>query len=173
MRDIFFQGVTAPLRLDGAEAVIPLLQEIAAGWPFRLAQADPAVVPFFTIRQIEGDARLRCESHAEDRPPQLWDPVNAVCDALASLAVALPLSDPRLICLHAAGGAMSGQLVVFPNIRRAGKSTLSVALARAGHRVFSDDVVPLSFPSEGPAVAQASVTQLQARIDYLRRALRS
>lgn len=155
MRDIFFQGVTAPLRLDGAEAVIPLLQGIAAGWPFRLVQADPAVMPFFTIRQVEGDARLRCESHVEDRPPQLWDPVNAVCDALASLAVALPLSDPRLICLHAAGVALSGQLVVFPNVRRAGKSTLSVALARAGHRVFSDDVVPLSFPSDGPAVAQA------------------
>lgn len=155
MRDIFFQGVTAPLRLDGAEAVIPLVQEIAIGWQLRLAKSDPALVPFFTIGQIEGDARLRCESHVDDRPPQLWDPLNAVCDAMASLAVALPLSDPHLICLHAAGVAMSGQLVVFPNIRRSGKSTLSVALARAGLLVFSDDVVPLSFPSDGPAVAHA------------------
>jgi hypothetical protein len=39
--------------------------------------------------------------------------------------------------------------VVFPNIRKAGKSTLAAALAKAGHRVFSDDVMPVFF-TEGP-----------------------
>ncbi|MDP3197062.1 PqqD family peptide modification chaperone [Tabrizicola sp.] len=154
-RDIFFQGVTAPLRLDGAGAILPIVAEIAAAWPYRLVDADLLADPFFTIRGDLGQGKLLCESHVEDRPAQLWDPVNAVCDAMASLAVALPLSDPHLICLHAAGVEMAGQLVVFPNLRRAGKSTLSVALARAGHPIFSDDVVPLSFPSGGVAVGHA------------------
>ena len=48
-------------------------------------------------------------------------------------------------------GAIAGRLVVFPNVRRAGKSTLSAAPARAGHRVFSDDVVPFSVPAAAPA----------------------
>lgn len=155
LRDIHFQGVSAPLRLDGADEVHPLLARIAADWPFEVSEADPAAAPFFTIRSVEGASRLRCESHVEDRPAQLWDPVNAVCDAIAGLAVALPLSDARLISLHAAGVAFAGRLVVFPNIRRAGKSTLSAAFARAGHPVFSDDVVPLSFPAGGPACAHA------------------
>lgn len=152
VRDIFFQGVDAPLRLVGADAVLELLPGVAWGWPYRIAEAGLSTSPFFTIRAVPGDIRLRCESHVEDRPPQLWDPVNAVCDAMTGLAIALPMSNPRLICLHAAGVALGGRLLVFPNIRRAGKSTLSAALARAGHRVFSDDVVPLSFPAKGPAV---------------------
>lgn len=155
LRDIFFQDVGTPLRLDGADVVLPLLAEVAAGWLLRLAGADLGATPFFTITGLPGDTKLRCESGVEIRSPQLWDPVNAVCDAMASLAVAWPLFDPTLITLHAAGVEMSGRLVVFPNIRRAGKSTLSIALARAGYRVFSDDVVPLSFPVAGPAVAHA------------------
>ncbi len=155
IRDLFFHGVSLPLRLDGADVILPIIAEVAAGWPHRLTEADPAVVPFFSVTAVRGEVKLRCESHVEDRAPQLWDPVNAVCDAMASLAMALPLSDRRLICLHAAGVEMAGRLVVFPSIRRAGKSTLSVALARAGHRIFSDDVVPLSFPLRGPVVAHA------------------
>lgn len=147
--------MAAPLRLDAADAVLPLLPDILSGWPYRVAEADPSVAPFFSIRALPDEARLRCESHVEDRPPQLWDPLNAVCDAIAALAIALPLSHPPLICLHAAGVEMAGRLVVFPNVRRAGKSTLSVALARAGHRVFSDDVVPLSFPVDGAPLAHA------------------
>ncbi len=96
-----------------------------------------------------------CETHVEPAPPRKLDAVNAACDAMAGLAMALPAEDATVICLHAAGVAMAGRLVVFPNVRRAGKSTLSAALAHAGHRVFSDDVLPLSFPSAGPPLARS------------------
>jgi hypothetical protein len=155
IRDLFFQGVSAPLRLVGADAILPIIAEVATGWPYRLSEVDPSAVPFFSITAVPDAAKVLCESHVDGHAPQLWDPVNAVCDALASLAMALPLSNRRLICLHAAGVEIAGRLVVFPSIRRAGKSTLSVALARTGHRIFSDDVVPLSFPWGGPAVAHA------------------
>lgn len=164
MQDIFFQGVTAPLRLDGADAILPLLADVAAGWPFRVAAVEPSASPFFSIRAVPADGRLHCESHVEERPAQLWDPLNALCDALASLAIALPMSDPRLICLHAAGVEFAGRLIVFPNVRRAGKSTLSAALAQAGHRVFSDDVVPLTCPAQGQAAALATGLALRLRL---------
>ena len=163
VRDIFFQGVGAPLRLDGADAVLAVLLQIAGNWPFQVAPAGTAAA-FFTITGRPGAAKLRCESHVDDRPAQFWDPLNAACDAMAALAIAVPLWDSRLITLHAAGVEMGGRLVVFPNIRRAGKSTLSVALARAGHRVFSDDVVPLSFPVGSPATAHAMGTAPRLRL---------
>ncbi|MBL9051386.1 MAG: PqqD family peptide modification chaperone [Tabrizicola sp.] len=148
MLDIVFRGVTAPLRLNGAEAVLEVLPGVAVGWPYDCVKADPSVAPFFTISSEPGTALLRCDCHVEDRPSQRFDPVNAVCDAVSALALALPAEHPGLICLHAAGVALGGRLVIFPNVRRAGKSTLSAALARAGHPVFSDDVVPV-FLSEG------------------------
>lgn len=153
-RDVVFQGVSAPLRLDGADAVLSLLPSIVLGWPFRVMSVGN-IDPFFTISDAPGAQFFRCESHVEDRPAQTWDALNATCDALASLAVALPQSDGCLISLHAAGVEFAGRLVIFPNVRRAGKSTLTVALARAGHRVFSDDVVPLTFPQDGPPLARA------------------
>jgi hypothetical protein len=162
-RDILFQGVAAPLRLLDADVVLPLLPMIVVGWPFRVVEPGDTP-PFFTITGRPDAPLLRCESHVEDRPAQDWDPLNALCDAMAGLAVALPLSDPRLICLHAAGVEIGGRLVVFPNIRRAGKSTLSAAFARAGHRVFSDDVVPLSFPQGGPALGHAMGTAPRLRL---------
>lgn len=148
--DIVFRGLKAPLRLVGAEAVGALLPKVAPGWPHEVRAADPAARPFFTIRARPDSPLFDCESHVEPAPPRQLDPVNAVCDAMAALAQAWPAEDARLICLHAAGVEMAGRLVVFPNVRRAGKSTLSAALARAGHRVFSDDVLPLSF-SDGLA----------------------
>jgi hypothetical protein len=153
--DIVFRGITAPLRLTGAETVLPILPDVAVGWPYHCRQADPNIDPFFSISAEPGERLLRCEWHIEDRPPRRFDPVNALCDAVSALAFALPAENPRLICLHAAAVAMAGQLVVFPNIRRAGKSMLSAALARAGHGLFSDDVLPISFAPDNRARGHA------------------
>lgn len=153
--DITFEGLAAPLRLLDADAVLPVLAGVVVGWPYQCRAADPAASPFFSIRGVPGEVHLWCESHVQGKPSQKFDPVNAVCDAMVALAFAWPAAEASLICLHAAGVAMAGQLVVFPNLRRAGKSTLSAALARAGHPVFSDDVLPLSFATEGVAWGHA------------------
>jgi hypothetical protein len=144
--DVTFRGLLAPLRLIEAEAVLPLLSATLPGWPHRVSAADPTARPFFTMTGQPGSDRLFCEPQVEDRPARMMDPVNAVCDAIAELAMALPAEDDRLLCLHAAGVVLGGRILVFPNVRRAGKSTLSAGLAWAGHQVFSDDVLPVRFP---------------------------
>ena len=154
-RDIFFDGLGAPLRLDDAEAVQRLLPGIATGWRYNVRPADPAMGPFFTIRLQPGTPTYHCENHVEPAPARLLDALNAACDAMAAVAQAVAAEDARLLCLHAAGVVIAGRLVVFPNVRRAGKSTLSVALAHAGHPVFSDDVLPLVFPALAPAYGLA------------------
>lgn len=153
--DIIFQGMDAPLRLQGAEAVLNLLPKVASGWPFEACAADPGAAPFFSIRSVPDGSLFLCQSHLETKPARRLDPVNALCDAMAALALALPAEDDRLIGLHAAGVGMAGRLVVFPSVRRAGKSTLSVALARAGHALYGDDVLPLSFSADNRAQGHA------------------
>jgi Coenzyme PQQ synthesis protein D (PqqD) len=154
-QDVIFHGIAAPLRLTGAEMILPVLQRVAFGWPHRAVTTDPHASPFFSITARAEGALLTCESHIQGSAPRRFDAVNAVCDAMVGLALALPAEHPNLICLHAAAVAMNGRLVVFPNVQRAGKSTLSAALAQAGHALFSDDVVPLSFTRDGHAKGYA------------------
>lgn len=154
-QDVTFEGLAAPLRLTGAEAILPVLQKVSFGWPFQIGAANPLAGPFFSIAAEDGDALFTCESQIQGTPPRRFDAVNAVCDAIVALALALPAERSDLICLHAAAVGMSGRLILFPNVQRAGKSTLSSALAQAGHALFSDDVVPLSFPSDGRALGHA------------------
>ena len=162
--DIVFQGMDAPLRLHQAEDVLALLPEVVAGWPFECHAAVPDSAPFFSIRSVQGSPLFFCQSHIEAKPARRLDPVNALCDALSALALALPAGDDQLICLHAAGVAMAGRLVVFPSVRRAGKSTLSVALARAGHALYGDDVMPLSFGADNSAWGHAMGTAPRLRL---------
>jgi hypothetical protein len=155
LRDIVFEGMAAPLRLDRAASVLSLLPYVIVGWPFQVRPAEMTASPFFSISETSDDGLFRCEWHVEERPVRAFDPVNAVCDAISALSFALPAEDDRLICLHAAAVEIAGRLVVFPNIRRAGKSTLSAALAMAGNALFSDDVLPLSFTADDRALGRA------------------
>jgi len=50
---------------------------------------------------------------------------------------------PDLFLLHAAAVSFPPGLVIFPSVRRAGKSTLVCELARRGLTVFCDDVLPM------------------------------
>ncbi|MCX7890430.1 MAG: PqqD family protein [Rhodobacteraceae bacterium] len=122
-----------------------------SGWPFDARAPGDSAAPFFSIRAAEAEGQYSCECHVEARPVRRFDGVNALCDAISALAIALPAEDDRLICLHAAAVGMAGRLVVFPNVRRAGKSTLAAALAGRGHPLFSDDVLPLLFAGDGTA----------------------
>jgi HPr Serine kinase C-terminal domain len=47
------------------------------------------------------------------------------------------------ISLHASGVAIGGQAVLFAGDAGAGKSTTAAAMARRGHAMISDDVVPI------------------------------
>lgn len=164
MQDVIFQGLTGSLRLQGAASVLPVMARVALGWPFRVVPGSEAVAPFYTIRAGAEDVRLTYDCHLDDRPRWMFDAVDAVCDVVSALALALPADRPDLICLHAAAVAMSGRLVVFPNIRRAGKSTLSAALARAGYPLFSDDVLPVFQTTERETFGIAMGTAARLRL---------
>lgn len=144
--------------------MLPLLARIVVGWPYDIRAENPGIAPFFSISGTPDAGLFLCQSHVEPKPALRLDPVNALCDAMAALALALPAEDPGLICLHAAAVAMAGRLVVFPSVRRAGKSTLAVALAQAGHGLYSDDVLPLSVTVDHVAHGHAMGTAPRLRL---------
>lgn len=146
---VLFRDLDAPLALSGCRELLDPLRAIVPGWPFRVSADAPATPPFFRIEAGPKPGRYACIDLIEGDRTRTLDAVNAVCDMIAALSRALPASDRRVLCLHAAGVAVGGRLVLFPSTRRAGKSTLSVALAARGHAVFSDDFVPVSRDSAG------------------------
>ena len=112
MRDVVFQGLAAPLRLHEAEAILPILRDIVPGWGFVDVPADPSATPFYSISAKPGEPLLWCDCHIDDRPKRWYDPVNAICDAISALALALPAERPDLICLHAAAVALAFSVTV-------------------------------------------------------------
>ncbi len=156
-RYLTFADINAPLRLIGGEALFDLIRAILPGWPFQVSEIEPKTPPFFSI-DVDGDeGKFLCrDMTAEDAKPRKLDSVNAVCDLVAAMSRALPAAQPTLICLHAAAIEVSGRLVVIPDARRAGKSTLAACLAHLGCTVFSDDFLAVSFDQEGRLVGRAN-----------------
>lgn len=143
MDDVFleFEGLQAPVHLHRAPALPDLMRRVLPFWPFRVIEPGGPAGPCVTIRAAGADAfDVTIAATGETRR---LDDVNSVCDMIAELGREQLRSEPALLCLHAAAVEFAGRLVVFPNRRRAGKSTLTACLGRAGHRIFTDDFLPL------------------------------
>ena len=152
-----FSNIDAPVLLNNSETLIDLIREVASGWQFVVSDLQPDAPPFFVIAAAERNARYQClDVTTAGSQPRTLNAVNAVCDLVAAMSRALPASQPSLICLHAAGIEVSGRLVVIPNARRAGKSTLAACLAYLGCPVFTDDFLAVSFNRHGTLIGRAN-----------------
>src|SRR5690606_26280127 len=67
---------------------------------------------------------------------------------------------PQHLSLHAAAARFGDACVCFPSVARAGKSTLMIELARRGHAVLCDDVLPLE-PQQNRAVGLGIAPRLR------------
>lgn len=136
------EGLKHPVALKDADEIGAMLPTVLSAWPHRILKTAPSEAPFVTIRPAGQD---RWDVIRADQPdtPRTWDGVNTVCDIVAEIAWERLRSDPDLLCLHAAAIDFGGRLVVIPNARRAGKSTLAIALARLGKPLYSDDFLPV------------------------------
>ncbi len=160
-----FADIDAPLILNGDAPLIDLIREVLPGWPFVVSHSEPDETPFFTVDATDNDRQYLCLDKTTDgAKPRTLDPANAVCDMVAAMSRALPASQATLICLHAAAIEVSGRLVVIPNARRAGKSTLAAYLAYLGHPVFTDDFLPVSFDHQGTLVGRANGVSPRLRL---------
>jgi len=144
-------GIKQPLRFDGADELVDVLQSILRGWSLtRLDSCSDLAM----IQITKGPQGYERRSPWIERGTAVvhGDPVDAVCDLLLDLQHAY-IEDAAnrgaepLLTLHAAGVRLGdgddAGLVVFPSTHASGKSLLTTALGAAGQRVFADDQLPI------------------------------
>jgi hypothetical protein len=121
-------------------------RSILRGWDVAEVPCTNGDVPAISFHR-DDDRHLWVSK--EQATPRRWKahpprtPEQAVCDFHYYFVNWFCRENPDLFCLHSAAVEFAAGLVVFPGVQRAGKSTLSAALARAGHTVFCDDVLPI------------------------------
>lgn len=155
------------------------------GWSLRVGEGTPPLVPVTPIGERElGAERYRLGwtpggyrleySHAgwfdiqfEDASIT-WYRNGAARDELVRAIVlgpvmALALERSGLLCLHGSCVVMGGQAIAFLGGKHYGKSTLALALVRAGARWVSDDLIAIAPGGHGkparvrPGIASARV----------------
>ena len=140
---IFLKDLLAPVDLTECPEIVAELANILTFWPFEVRNENKNEIPPFFVARPYKKGYLVGSTHF-DKPQYYPDPVNTICTLVAKLAWEQVRADPSLLCVHAAAVEFNGRLLLIPNKRRAGKSTLTAALAARGHRIFTDDFLPLA-----------------------------
>lgn len=140
------------LRVENAPDAVEALIKAMLGWPMT-AHPPLATAPnAYLYRDKEG---LWQGAFDEKNEYHLPSPASAACSLVGDLISQRLALEPELLGLHCGSVKIDGRLVLFPENSKAGKSTLSVAFAAAGYRVFGDDVLGLTPQGEGVAMGVA------------------
>ena len=142
----YFTGTDGPVVFEDADAVVSILPKIFSDWPYAPVEGGTDV-PTLTLSRRDG--RYCFASDHYDLAKSHSDPLHAACTLLAELAWSRIRAEQGLLCFHGAAIEREGSLMLFPNQRRAGKSTLTACLAAQGARVFTDDYLPLRLDQNG------------------------
>jgi len=147
--------INGHLKFDGLEATVALcvdqkfvdaLPVVFPHWAHMIVQKNDGT-SFATVTLTKN--KYVITSPFMDNPATFKDPANTLCSLIVELAWARLREDTGLLCLHGAAIEFAGRLVIFPSTKRAGKSTLTVALAAAGKTIFTDDFLPLKATNDG------------------------
>jgi hypothetical protein len=149
-RYLHLTGLNSVALFEDAQALEELVPGILPSWPFTWGKTPGDLPAFATLRP--GPKRAWSIALHQNAPTD-WNAVDALCDLVAELAWERIRARTGILSLHAAAIAFDGRLVVFPNVKRSGKSTLSIALARLGHRLFADDVLPVDIDGTEGCIA--------------------
>jgi len=159
--NLMLRGLRAPVRVEGVENPDRVFSEYFKNWPYVLSPAGTAE-PFASLF-FDGEQYLLKTIFGAD-PVAHETLVNAICDLVAAAARQRADERPEEMCLHAASVRMGDALVVFPAIRRAGKSALTMALAAQGFEVFGDDVLSVSSQVGAPVMGKATGVPIRLRL---------
>ena len=149
-----FGHLVRPVAFVDCRHLVNELPRYFRGWNIGDVSGTTQASPIITV-----SAKSTCyQISASWLKPSLQrgNDIDAVCALIAELIRASVDDNTDYMCLHAAASEIAGQLVVFPNAFRAGKSLLCACLAAYGCRLFADDVLPLVGPeaiASAPGVA--------------------
>ncbi len=171
--DVTLPALGRCLRVYSAPEMIEALTRVLPGWPLNHQPAAGACPELYVYRDGE---HLWQSAPGTAEEFMLPSPASAACSLVAELLSMRLERDTELLGVHGGSVEINGRLVLFPQSSKAGKSTLAVAFAAAGYRVFGDDVLGLTPQGEGVAMGVAPRLRLplpltfsSALADYARR----
>lgn len=156
---IQFTGLSRPVQLTNCQHLIDHFPLIFGDWRYH-PQSAAEQAPIITI-SLDQDGEYRLHAEWRENSSSYDDEVDTLCALVARLVKARALEDRKFLCLHGAAAEIGGQLIIFPNRYRAGKSVLSACLAAAGYRLYADDILPLSLQT-GEGIAPGIAPRLRA-----------
>ena len=142
--NVRFDDFPRPVALTDCSEVLDGLKTVFQGWNIRSDARSDAPAPIIKLSKPD-DRYLWLSDHI--KPPERWRKnrpttvVSVVADFHYKFYDWYGLRFPQHLCLHCAAVEICGGLVIFPNVKKVGKSTLTTRLAMAGKRVFCDDVL--------------------------------
>lgn len=148
-------GLSRPLEFVDCPELAAGFAAILRGWNLAVLSGADGPQPLVGFRWTKRGYRWRSASlpaPAEWRKHPPRTAVEAICDIHYHLIDWLLQANPNYLYVHCAAVEIGGGLVAMPSPTRAGKSTLSLHCAAAGHRVFCDDVLPIE-PERNDGVA--------------------
>lgn len=161
------------LRVYNAPDVLEALARAMPGWPLSCCPAVGTSPELYVYRDADGLWQSEPGTTGEFALPSA---ASAACSLVADLLSLRLERDTGLLGLHCGSVEVNGRLALFPQSSKAGKSTLAVAFAAAGYRVFGDDVLGLTPQGEGVGMGVAPRLRLPlpasfapAFVDYARR----
>jgi hypothetical protein len=161
-----FADTGSPLVLTGCRELLPFFRTILTEWPHEVRTApDPAQpTPFLFIEK----SNLKYVMHSQfmDASKTFSDPVDLVCAVIVEIAWETLRHNPEWLCLHCAAIEKDSRLIVFPNTRRAGKSTMTTALGLRGMNIFTDDFMALDVGKDGHVAGMASGIAPRMRLPW-------
>ncbi len=137
-----FDGLQSPVSFSGCGEMVAALKIILGDWKFRQISTATSIEPVISVHENEFGYHRKSPWLAKAATSR--DPLDAACDFVVDLVNGYAADNPGTLCIHCAAVEFSKGLVIFPAAYQAGKSTLAVALARAGARVYADDVLPVT-----------------------------
>lgn len=158
---LLFGPFPEPVRFRRCDELIEPVLSIFSGWDIRPAPAG-APSPLMRLAGVPGGyRRVSCWQHTPSlaRGKTRRTVVEAVCGFHFEFIDWYIARHPHHLFLHGAGVVFGGKLVLLPALAKAGKSTLSVALAQAGAVLYGDDVMPIDTTTH-----QAIALGIQARL---------
>lgn len=148
---LYLEGLPAPIRLcERSLPVADALASVLKDWPSRLDKSHDDRPVFMEIeRANDGFDIHRVDDGWRSRET---DDLGVVSSTIIEIIDGYVANGTGLGLLHAGSAEFAGRLLLFPASTLAGKSTLMTRLSAAGHKVFSDDLIPLDLAT-GEAVA--------------------
>ncbi len=141
-----FGDYTSCIRFDTCDDLLAGFKSILRGWTVDEVTHSADAPPIISFSRKDG--RFRWKSKKLPHPDD-WKRKGprSVMDGVADFHYRFldwhALEYRSHFCLHCAAVEVGDGLIIFPSVKKAGKSTLVMEMALRGYKVYCDDVLPV------------------------------